>query len=165
MALMATGAADLVSAFHIELKNNVQVPKKSMLELRNYKTNVSCWIGNLYTCIPTTHSFPISYSKYFLPNPVGWSIWYVCSWRWYRLPYRTIYCSLYGNLQIFNWCQYCPISGCQSASAWSCESAHLYRFPMRQKYVSMITTDPKSSHDSLILPKRYIPLMKLYRNI
>jgi hypothetical protein len=41
MALMATGAADLVSAFHIELKNNVQVPKKSMLELRNYKTNVS----------------------------------------------------------------------------------------------------------------------------
>ncbi|CAB3985140.1 adipolin-like isoform X2 [Paramuricea clavata] len=40
MALMATGAADLVSAFHIELKNNVQVPKKSMLELRNYKTNV-----------------------------------------------------------------------------------------------------------------------------
>ena len=39
--LMATGAADLVSAFHIELKNNVQIPKKSMLELKNYKTNVS----------------------------------------------------------------------------------------------------------------------------
>ncbi|XP_028393667.1 adipolin-like [Dendronephthya gigantea] len=40
MTLMATGAADLVSAFHIELKNNVQVPRKSMLELRNYKSNV-----------------------------------------------------------------------------------------------------------------------------
>ncbi|XP_046851302.1 adipolin-like [Xenia sp. Carnegie-2017] len=40
MALMATGVADLVSAFHIELKNNIQVPKKSMVELRNYKTNV-----------------------------------------------------------------------------------------------------------------------------
>ena len=41
LALMATGAADLVSAFHIELKSNVQIPRRSMVELRNYKTNVS----------------------------------------------------------------------------------------------------------------------------
>lgn len=54
MALMATGAADLVSAFHIELKNNVQVPKKSMLELRPYKTNVRF----VFACLTQLHNLP-----------------------------------------------------------------------------------------------------------
>lgn len=40
LALMATGAADIVSAFNIELKSNVLVPKRSLVELKNYKTNL-----------------------------------------------------------------------------------------------------------------------------
>ena len=83
MALMATGAADLVSAFHIELKNNVQVPKKSMLELRNYKTNVSWNIlpfrsslkrANVHVCTFQRVIAP----EYFFQFLSGRSVWYFC---------------------------------------------------------------------------------------
>ena len=50
ISLMAAGIPDLLSAHHIVLRYNVNIPKKSHQELKNYKQPVSSGL-----CI--THNF------------------------------------------------------------------------------------------------------------
>ena len=38
---MAAGLPDVLSAFFVELRSNVQIPKKTLQEIGNYRLNVS----------------------------------------------------------------------------------------------------------------------------
>ncbi|XP_031554452.1 adipolin-like isoform X2 [Actinia tenebrosa] len=40
ISLMASGIPDLVSAFHVELRNEIQIARKTLHELNNYKSHV-----------------------------------------------------------------------------------------------------------------------------
>ena len=41
ISLMASGMPDLLTAFHVELKNDVHIARKTLHELSNYKSHVS----------------------------------------------------------------------------------------------------------------------------
>lgn len=41
ISLMASGLPDLLTAFHVELKNDVHIAKKTLHELSGYKNHVS----------------------------------------------------------------------------------------------------------------------------
>lgn len=62
---MASGVPDLVSAFHVELRNELQIAKKTLHELNNYKSHVS-WSPTLLTAARQWNKNTLTIDSYIL---------------------------------------------------------------------------------------------------